>query len=88
MALNLESYVNGIGEEARQRLLPALVILADMGLFSALARANGNQLVEDRMDSEDEVALAKEVREVRQANRVLLGLEESAKHLTKGIERA
>lgn len=66
-------------------LLPALRILANSGLFSALARANANQLVEGRMDSDDEVALAKEVRDVRQTNRILLGLEESAKQLTKGM---
>lgn len=88
MALDLEAFVNQLDHEKRQKLLPALAILADVGMFSALARANGNQLVDGRMDSEDEVALAKEVREVRQTNRVLLGLEESAKQLTKGIENA
>jgi hypothetical protein len=88
MALDLEHFVNQLDEEKRQKLLPALGILVEVGMLSALARVNMNQLVDQRMDSEDEAALAKEVREVRQTNRVLLGLEESAKQLTKGIENA
>lgn len=85
MAHDLESIVKALPGEAQIVVLPALRILVDNGILSALARANGNQLVEGRMDSEDEVALAKEVRDVRQTNRVLLGLEESARQLTKGM---
>jgi hypothetical protein len=86
MAHDLESIVSALPPDQQHRALPALKILVDVGLFSALARANANQLVEGRMDSDDEVALAKEVRDVRQTNRILLGLEESARQLTKGIE--
>ena len=87
MAHDLESILETIPDK-KHEVLPALKILVDAGVFSALARANANQLVEGRMDSDDEVALAKEVRDVRQTNRILLGLEESAKQLTKGIENA
>ncbi len=86
MALDLDSIVERLPGEQKIAVLPALKILVDVGLFSALARANANQLVDGRMDSEDEVALAKEVRDTRQTNRILLGLEESAKQLTKGME--
>jgi len=86
MAHDLESIVSALSPDQQHRALPALKILVDVGLFSALARANANQLVEGRMDSDDEAALAKEVRDVRQTNRILLGLEESARQLTKGIE--
>lgn len=86
--VDLESVVNAMPEEKRFVLLPALKILADTGLFSAYARANKNQLVDERMDSDDEAALASEIREMRQTNRIILGLEESAKLLTKGIEDA
>lgn len=72
--------------ERKQQLLEALKILVDAQLFSQLARANTNQLVDGRMDSGDESALVKEVREHRQTNRILLGFEESAKQLTKGME--
>ena len=82
--VDLESIVKNM--PAREKLLPALKILADSGLLTAYARANANQLVEGRMDSDDEAALAKEVRDVRQTNRILLGLEESARQLTKGMD--
>lgn len=82
--VDLESIVNTLPGDTH-KLLSALKILADSGLMTAYARANGNQLVDGRMDSDDEAALAKEVRDVRQTNRVLLGFEESAKQLTKGM---
>jgi hypothetical protein len=82
--VDLESVIKELPGDTHQ-LLSALKILADSGLMSAYARANGNQLVDGRMDSEDEAAIAKEVRDVRQTNRVLLGFEESAKQITKGI---
>ena len=72
-------------EDVRVKILPCLKVLADSGLLSLIARANANHLVDGRMDSDPEV-IAKEVLEVRQANRILLGLEASAKEMTKGIE--
>lgn len=85
--VNLESVIDDKPEK-RQQLLEALKILVDEKVFSLLARANANQLVHERMDDGDEVALAKEIREQRQTNRILLGLEESAKELTKGMNDA
>ena len=82
--VDLESVIKELSGDTHQ-LLSALKILVDSGLMSAYARANGNQLVDGRMDSDDEAAIAKEVRDVRQTNRVLLGFEESAKQITKGI---
>lgn len=81
--VNLESIVQQMPRQ--EELLPALKILADSGLLTAYARANANQLVDMRMDSDDEVAIAKEVRDIRQTNRILLGFEESARQITKGI---
>lgn len=85
--VDLDSIIESM-PEWKHKLLPALKILADSKLLSAIARANANQLVDGRMDSEDEAAVAKEVREHRQTNRILLGLEDSARELTKGIENA
>jgi hypothetical protein len=68
----------------KHELLAALKILVDEQVFTLLARANANQLLDQRMDSEDEVALAKEIREHRQTNRILLGFEATARELTKG----
>lgn len=82
--VDLESIVNKLPVD-QFKLLTALKILVDSGLIKAITRANGNQLVDARMDSEDEAAIAKEVRDVRQTNRVLLGFEESARELTKGL---
>ncbi|MGL5935884.1 MAG: hypothetical protein ACRCZI_09720 [Cetobacterium sp.] len=83
---DLKSVINELPGEYPLKVLPALKILVDAGLFKAVARANGNQLVEGRIDSDDEAALIKEIRETRQTNRVLIGFEESARQLTKGIE--
>jgi hypothetical protein len=85
MAHDLESVIDTM-PDLKHELLPALKILVDAGVFSKLAHANANQLVDGRMDSDDEAALAKEIRDIRQTNRILLGLEESARQLTKGIE--
>lgn len=84
--VDLESIISKM--PSQDKLLTALKILVDAGVFSALARANANQLVDRRMDSEDETALVKEIRDIRQTNRILLGLEESARQLVKGIENA
>lgn len=83
--MDLKALIETMPERKRQ-LLEALKILVDAELFSQLARANTNQLVDGRIDSADELALVKEIREHRQTNRILLGFEESAKQLTKGIE--
>lgn len=74
--------------DRKQQILEALKILVDVKMFTLLARANANQLVDGRMDSEDEDALVKEVREHRQTNRILLGFEESARQILKGHENA
>lgn len=84
---NLESIIKSMPEK-RQQLLEALKILVDAKIFSLLARANANQLVDGRMDSDDEDTVVSQVRECRQTNKILLGFEESAKQLTKGIENA
>lgn len=84
---DLQSIVNSM-PDSKLELQKAFKILADNRVFSLLARANANQLVDERMDFEDEVALAKEVRDHRQTNRILLGLEESAREIAKGIENA
>jgi hypothetical protein len=62
----------------------ALKVLVDAEVFSLLARANSNQLVDGRMDSEDEPALVNQIRECRQTNRILLGFEESATSTNEG----
>jgi hypothetical protein len=82
---DLESVIKQYYPDQQIELLLALKIIADAGLFSACARASTIQLVSERMDSEDEVAIVKEVRNIRQTNRILLGLEESALQLTKGL---
>lgn len=84
--MDLESVINALPEK-KQQLLEALKVLADAKVFSLLARANANQLVNERMDSDDDDALTKEIREHRQTNRILLGFEESARELTKGMEQ-
>lgn len=68
--------------EEREKVLSALKILVEQEFFQKLARVNKNQLVDDRFDSFDELALAAEVREVRQTNLVLAILEQSARQLT------
>lgn len=68
--------------EDREEVLSALKILVEQEFFQKLARVNKNQLVDDRFDSFDELALAAEVREVRQTNLVLATLEQSARQLT------
>lgn len=84
---DLDSIINSMPEK-KHELLAALKVLVDNRVFSLLVRAKANQLVNERMDSEDEIALAKEVREHRQTNRILLGFEETAKQLTKGMNDA
>lgn len=84
--VDLETVIRALPGDQQFKTLEALKILVDFKVLSLFARANGNQLVEMRMDSSDEDALVREIREVRQTNRVLLGLEESAKQLTKGME--
>lgn len=81
-------HIDQLSGEYRITVLPALKILVDSGLLSLVARANTNHLVDNRMDCESEEEIVNEVRKVRQANRILLGLEESARELTKGIENA
>ena len=83
--VDLDSVIGSLTPEWQHKLVPALKILAESKLLTACARANSNQLVDGRMDSDDEAAIANEVREIRQTNRILLGLEESARELTKGI---
>jgi uncharacterized membrane protein len=68
------------------KVLLAFKILVESGVFTALARANANHLVDRRMDWENESEIAKEIREIRQTNRILLGLEESARQLTEGMK--
>jgi hypothetical protein len=84
---SLESLINSMPEK-RQQLLEALKVLVDTKVFSLLARAKANQLVDGRMDSEDEPALISQIRECRQTNKILLGFEESASQLTKGMDDA
>lgn len=85
----LDSIINSPELADRKlKLLESLKVLVDAEVFSRLARQNANQLVDGRMDSDDESAIAKEVREIRQTNRILLGLEESAKQLTEGFNNA
>ena len=78
--------IDQLPPEIRVKMLPCLKVLAESGLLSLIARAKANHLVDGRMDSSDPEAIAKEVLEVRQANRILLGLEESAREITKGTE--
>jgi hypothetical protein len=85
---DLKRIIDTLPVETKIKVLPALKILADSKLFSLIARANANQLVDGRMDSEDELAIVQEVREHRQTNRILLGFEELVRDLTKGIEDA
>jgi len=68
------------------KIIGALKILAECGIFTAMSRKNMNRLVDGRVDSDvGDVELAQEIREVRQTNRVLLSLEESAHQITKGM---
>ena len=84
---NLQTIINSM-PDSKFELQKALKVLVDTQLLSKLARANANQLVDQRMDSDDEIALLKEIREQRQTNRILIGLEESARDIVKGIEDA
>lgn len=63
----------------------SLEILVDTGFLTRLARLNKNHLVDSRTDSEDELVILKEVLEVRQTNRVLLTLEESARGIIEEL---
>lgn len=85
---DLKRIIENLPVETRIKVLPALKILVDAQLFSLIARANANQLVDGRMDSDDEAAILKEIREHRQTNRILLGFEELVRDITKGIEDA
>lgn len=82
--VDLEQVIRENDPMNRAEILGALEILVTHNVFGRLAHLNRNHLVDSRMDSEDDVALTKEIREVRQTNRVLLGLEASAKQLTEG----
>lgn len=84
--VDLEAIISRTDGTNQHEILHALKILVTHNVFGQLAHLNANQLVEGRMDSDDEDALVKEVRDIRQTNRILLGLEESARQLTKGIE--
>lgn len=86
--VDLGSCLASVPELNRGKVLEALKILADAEIFTRLARMNANQLVENRIDSSEEGDLVREIREVRQTNRVLLVLEESARELTKGMDNA
>lgn len=86
--MELDRIIAELPVDIRVKILPALKVLVDAQLFSLIARANANQLVDGRMDSEDEAAIVKEVREHRQTNRILLGFEELVRDITKGIENA
>jgi len=83
--IDLAFVINRMDTGNRVEVLSALKILVEHNVLGQVAHTNMNQLVDNRMDSEDEVAIVREVRETRQTNRVLLGLEESARQLTKGI---
>lgn len=86
--VDLESVVNSMPEH-KLTLLPALKILVDLEVFSQLAHLNTSRMVDERMDSDvDEDTLAKEIREARQTNRILFGLQETARKLTEGMENA
>lgn len=80
--VDVAQVIPDIPPEDREKVLSALKILVEQEFFQKLARVNKNQLVDDRFDSFDELALAAEVREVRQTNLVLATLEQSARQLT------
>ena len=86
MALDLDSLLKGMDPGERFSVLPAIKILVEHRVFTRMAHANMNQLVENRLDFEDEAAVVKEIRETRQTNRILLGLEESAKQYLEGMK--
>ena len=86
--MELNQIIEALPVETRVKVLPALKVLVDAKLFTLIARQNANQLVDGRMDSDDEAAVVKEIREHRQTNRILLGFESLIADITKGIEDA
>ena len=81
--VNLDTLLDDLELGARVKVVEALEILVTHEVFVKWATMNMNRLVAGRTDSDDEVAIAKEVRDIRQTNRVLLGLHESARQLFK-----
>lgn len=86
MVNNLESVLASMDPGERYTLLPHLKILVESKLLSRMANANVSHFVEGRVDLEDAQKLAEEILDIRQTNRVLLGFEESAREITKGID--
>lgn len=84
--VDFDSFLRETDDAQKHEVIHALKILVRHGVLGRLASMNANQLVEGRMDSEDEDALVKEIRDIRQTNRILLGLEESARQILKGID--
>lgn len=83
--MDLDSVISQLDPIPREDVKKALQVLVEGGIFPSLVRANMNRLVEGRVDSDSEDALIKEVRDIRQTNRALLMLEESAKQIVKGM---
>lgn len=79
--IDMESALKEIPPELLPNVIPALQILVESGLIAHMVRLNKNQLVDGRTDFDDDEAIHKEVRDIRQTNRVLLGFEESAKEI-------
>lgn len=82
--IDLESTIASMPEK-RHEIMDALKVLVDTKLLSKAVQWSANQLIDKRMDWEDSDAILKEIREQRQTNRILLGFEESAREITKGM---
>lgn len=80
---NIESVLHEFDPAEREKIVQALGILVEAGFMTRLIRLNKNQLVDGRMDWEDQTAVEQEVRDIRQTNRVLLSFQESARQITE-----
>jgi len=81
--IDLTQAAAGFDYETHRAVVKALGVLTESGIFQILVRDGMNPLIAGRFDSEDEDALLKEIRDLRQTNRFLLGFEESALQFVK-----
>lgn len=86
MASNFDSVFKELDADFQTYLIPILEQLVDSQILTLLAQAKVKALGEGRYDWNDRVALNREVTEVRQVNKVLLGLQEEIISTLKGIQ--
>ncbi len=70
--------------EVKIEIFPALKLIQEHRILSLAAKYAQERVVNERMDFDDESALVKEIRELRQTTRTLMALEESIKLFMEG----